>query len=197
MASSERSAVVSGASSGIGLEIARALSQADFRVIMLGRDRARLDRAAGDVPRASAVRCDVGDDATVAGAVGEIRKQLGGAPSLLVNNAGEFRLASIEKESVEHFARTLDVSVTGPISDTTGYVVDLGALKQIVEKAVVDRVDHKNFNLDVEFMRGVIPTAENIVVAFWKALEPAVKPGKLSKLVLWETDNNYVEYRGE
>ena len=92
---------------------------------------------------------------------------------------------------------TLDVSVTGPVSDRTGYVVDLGALKQIVEKAVVDRVDHKNFNLDVDFMSGVIPTAENIVVAFWKALEPRVKPGKLSKLVLWETDNNYVEYRGE
>ena len=92
---------------------------------------------------------------------------------------------------------TLDVSVTGQVSDRTGYVVDLGVLKGIVEKAVVDRVDHKNFNLDVDFMRGVIPTAENIVVAFWCALEPAVKPGKLSKLVLWETDNNYVEYRGE
>ena len=92
---------------------------------------------------------------------------------------------------------TLDVSVTGPISDKTGYVVDLGALKQIVERVVVDRVDHKNFNLDVDFMRDVIPTAENIVVAFWKALAPVVKPGKLTKLVLWETDNNYVEYRGE
>lgn len=92
---------------------------------------------------------------------------------------------------------TLDVSVTGPISDRTGYVLDLGVLKGIVEKAVVDRVDHRNFNLDVDFMRGVIPTAENIIVAFWRALEPVVKPGKLSKLVLWETDNNYVEYRGE
>lgn len=92
---------------------------------------------------------------------------------------------------------TLDVSVTGPISEKTGYVVDLGALKQIVERVVVDRVDHRNFNLDVDFMRDVIPTAENIIVAFWKALAPVVKPGKLSKLVLWETDNNYVEYSGE
>ena len=113
MASSERSAVVSGASSGIGLEIARALSQAGFRVILLGRDRARLDRAARDVARASAIRCDVGDDASVAGAVGEIRKQLGGAPSLLVNNAGAFHIASIERESVDEFARTLDVNLTG------------------------------------------------------------------------------------
>jgi 6-pyruvoyltetrahydropterin/6-carboxytetrahydropterin synthase len=91
----------------------------------------------------------------------------------------------------------LDVSVTGPVSDRTGYVVDLGILKKAVEETVIDRVDHRNFNLDVDFMRGVIPTAENIVVAFWRALEPVVKPGKLTKLVLWETDNNYVEYRGE
>ena len=92
---------------------------------------------------------------------------------------------------------TLDVSVTGPIDDRTGYVVDLGALKKIVEDTVIDHVDHRNMNIDVDLMQGIIPTAENIVVAFWRALQPAVKPGQLSKLVLWETDNNYVEYRGE
>ena len=92
---------------------------------------------------------------------------------------------------------TLDVSVTGPVDDKTGYVVDLGALKKIAEAVVVDQVDHRNMNIDVPFMQGIIPTAENIVVAFWRALEPAVRPGRLSKLVLWETDNNYVEYRGD
>src|SRR5689334_12095354 len=71
---------------------------------------------------------------------------------------------------------TLDVSVEGPISDDTGYVLDLGKLKALVEKEVIDVVDHRNFNLDVEFMKGVIPTAENIVVAFWRILEPAVAP---------------------
>ena len=91
----------------------------------------------------------------------------------------------------------LDVSVVGTIDKTTGYVMDLGALKDIVEKAVVGRVDHKNFNLDVDFMSGTIPTSENIVVAFWKQLEPAVRPARLARLVLWETDNNYVEYSGE
>jgi 6-pyruvoyltetrahydropterin/6-carboxytetrahydropterin synthase len=60
----------------------------------------------------------------------------------------------------------------------------------------VDLVDHRNFNLDVEFMKGMIPTSENIVVAFWKILEPKVAPAKLTKLVLWETENNYVEYTG-
>jgi 6-pyruvoyltetrahydropterin/6-carboxytetrahydropterin synthase len=91
---------------------------------------------------------------------------------------------------------TLDVSVEGPISDDTGYVLDLGKLKALVEKEVIDRVDHRNFNLDVEFMKGVIPTAENIVVAFWRILGPAVAPAQLKRLVLWETENNYVEYTG-
>ena len=92
---------------------------------------------------------------------------------------------------------TLDVSVSGPVSDRTGYVIDLGVLKKVVEDTVVNRVDHRNMNLDVDLMRGIIPTAENIVVAFWRALEPVVEPGKLTRLVLWETDNNYVEYSGE
>lgn len=90
----------------------------------------------------------------------------------------------------------LDVSVTGPIDDRTGYVIDLGALKQIVEAEVIQRIDHRNVNLEVDFMRGINPTAENIVVACWKVLEPAVAPGRLSRLTLWETDNNYVEYDG-
>ncbi len=90
----------------------------------------------------------------------------------------------------------LDVSVDGPVDQSTGYVLDLAHLRDIVEKEVVGVVDHRNLNLDVEFMRGLIPTAENIVVTFWKILEPAVKPAQLKRLVLWETDNNYVEYTG-
>jgi 6-pyruvoyltetrahydropterin/6-carboxytetrahydropterin synthase len=91
---------------------------------------------------------------------------------------------------------TLDVSVEGDIDPKTGYVCDLSALKKIVEHEIVDIVDHKNFNLDVPFMTGVIPTSENIITAFWNILAPQVKPGKLARLVLWETENNYVEYTG-
>jgi 6-pyruvoyltetrahydropterin/6-carboxytetrahydropterin synthase len=92
---------------------------------------------------------------------------------------------------------TLDVSVRGPIEARTGYVMDLGALKQLVEDRVVGKIDHKNLNLDVDFMRGLIPTSENIIVAIWRELEPAVAPARLTRLVLWETPNNYVEYTGE
>lgn len=91
----------------------------------------------------------------------------------------------------------LDVSVSGQISERTGYVMDLGRLKTIVDANVLDLVDHKNFNLDVDFMRGTIPTSENIVVAFWRLIEPLVAPAHLARLVLWETVNNYVEYEGK
>ena len=90
----------------------------------------------------------------------------------------------------------LDVSVKGELDEKTGYVIDLSRVKQIVTERVVDKVDHRNLNLEVDFLKNVIPTTENIVVAFWRELEPALKPGKLTKLVLWETVNNYVEYDG-
>jgi 6-pyruvoyltetrahydropterin/6-carboxytetrahydropterin synthase len=91
----------------------------------------------------------------------------------------------------------LDVSVRGPVDDRTGYVLDLARLKTLVEEHAVNLIDHKNFNLDVPFMRGVIPTSENIIVGVWRELAPAIRPGELVKLVLWETPNNYVEYTGE
>ena len=90
----------------------------------------------------------------------------------------------------------LDVSVTGPIDAKTGYVMDLGRLKAVVNREVIDKADHRNFNLEVDFMRDVIPTTENIIVAIWRVLEPEIAPAKLTRLVLWETPNNYVEYDG-
>jgi 6-pyruvoyltetrahydropterin/6-carboxytetrahydropterin synthase len=91
----------------------------------------------------------------------------------------------------------LDVSVSGEISSRTGYVVDLSELKAIVNREVIDKVDHRNLNIEVDFMRDRIPTTENIVVAIWDVLAPAVAPARLERLVLWETQNNAAEYRGE
>ncbi len=92
---------------------------------------------------------------------------------------------------------TLDVSVTGPIDPRTGYVIDLAVVKQIVMREVVDKVDHRNLNVEVDFLRDVIPTTENFVVAIWNVLAPALAPARLTRLVLWETPNNYVEYDGK
>ena len=90
----------------------------------------------------------------------------------------------------------LEVSVTGPIDERTGYVLDLGALKQVVEREVIDQADHRNMNVDVPFMQGINPTTENIIVAIWRVLEPAVRPARLTRLCLRETENNWVEYDG-
>jgi 6-pyruvoyltetrahydropterin/6-carboxytetrahydropterin synthase len=90
----------------------------------------------------------------------------------------------------------LEVTVEGEVDPQTGYVLDLSHLKEIANREIISKVDHKNYNLDVGFMKGIIPTAENIVIAFWKILEPAVRPAKLTRLMLRETENNYVEYHG-
>jgi len=91
---------------------------------------------------------------------------------------------------------TLDVSVTGQVDERTGYVIDLAVVKRVVTREVIDKVDHRNLNLEVDFLRDVIPTTENFVVAMWRVLEPALAPARLTRLVLWETPNNYVEYDG-
>jgi 6-pyruvoyltetrahydropterin/6-carboxytetrahydropterin synthase len=91
---------------------------------------------------------------------------------------------------------TLEVSVSGEPDPVTGYVIDLGVVKRTVEREFIDQVDHKNFNLDVPFMKGTNPTTENIIVACWRQLEPALKPARLTRLRLWETENNYVDYEG-
>ena len=90
----------------------------------------------------------------------------------------------------------LDISVTGPVALDTGYVADLGEVKRIAEEVVVAALDHRNLNLDVPAFADLNPTAENIVVVIWRMLEGRL-PGRLEKLVLWETPRNYVEYRGE
>ena len=91
----------------------------------------------------------------------------------------------------------IEVSVQGKIDPETGMVIDLKKLKDIMRSAVVDRVDHKNLNTDVDFLRGVIPTAENIAVSFWRILEPRISSGTLHSVKLYESENNFVEYFGE
>lgn len=91
----------------------------------------------------------------------------------------------------------IEVSVDGEVDPETGMVIDLKRLKDIVRKEVVDMVDHKNLNQDVDFLRGVVPTAENLARAFWKKLERAITPGRLWQIKLHETDRNSVTYRGE
>lgn len=91
----------------------------------------------------------------------------------------------------------LEVTVKGQPDPRLGMVVDIYELDQVVRRVVLDRVDHKNLNVDVDFMHGVIPTAENIVAAIWQELAPHVPaPAQLARLRLVETRNNCAEYWG-
>ncbi|MEN8194455.1 MAG: 6-carboxytetrahydropterin synthase [Bacteroidota bacterium] len=90
----------------------------------------------------------------------------------------------------------LEVVVAGEINAKTGYVIDLKKLKKIIHENIISKVDHHHFNYDIDFMQGIIPTAENIVVAIWGLLENKIDDGKLYSVKLYETENNYVEYKG-
>lgn len=93
---------------------------------------------------------------------------------------------------------TLEVSVLGETDPATGCVIDLGELKAIIERVIVAKCDHRNLNLDVNFLRGVIPSSENLVLAFWRELENALPPGRgrLFRVRLDETERNRAEYFG-
>lgn len=92
---------------------------------------------------------------------------------------------------------TLEVMVSGTPDPATGFVIDLKKLKEIIQEHVISKVDHKNLNLDTDFMQGLIPTSENIVVAIWNQLKDKIPSGELYSVKLYETENNYFEYRGE
>ena len=92
---------------------------------------------------------------------------------------------------------TLEVVVAGNVNPETGFVLDLKQLKEIILENVISKVDHKNLNLDTDFMKGLNPTSENIIVAIWNQLKDKIPAGKLYAVKLYETENNYFEYRGE
>ena len=91
----------------------------------------------------------------------------------------------------------LEVTVAGSLPPETGMVMDLKRLANIIEEEIVENVDHKHLNLDVDFLRGIIPTAENMAIVFWKILERKITEGKLYSIKVYESENNFVEYRGE
>ena len=93
---------------------------------------------------------------------------------------------------------TLFVTVEGTVDSDTGYVIDLKILSDIIKNRVVDKMDHRNLNLEVDFMKGVITTAENIAIKIYEELESDIQAtgNRLQGVKLYETENNYVEYYG-
>jgi len=87
----------------------------------------------------------------------------------------------------------LEIHITGEVDKETGYVVDLKKLKEIIELNIISKLDHKNLNEDVEFMKGIVPTTENLAQKIFSILDAEIGGNKLTRVVLRETENNRVE----
>ena len=88
----------------------------------------------------------------------------------------------------------LVVKVTGKVNLETGYVIDMKILSDVIKKNVLDRFDHKNLNLDTEEFKNKIPTAENIAAVIWNILKEKIDEQLEIKVILYETERNFVEY---
>jgi 6-pyruvoyltetrahydropterin/6-carboxytetrahydropterin synthase len=95
----------------------------------------------------------------------------------------------------------LIVTIAGTPDPETGFVIDLKKLSTLIKQEVVDKLDHKNLNLDVAFMKDKLASCETLIVEIWKILNPQIssisKFGKLYSIRLYETPRNYVEYFGD
>ena len=96
----------------------------------------------------------------------------------------------------------LIVTIKGDPDPDTGFVMNFKDLKKIIEDAVLEKVDHKNLNLDVPFLQGKIVSCENLVKSFWEILAPLIldasnQRARLHKLKLYETPTSFAAYRGD
>lgn len=92
----------------------------------------------------------------------------------------------------------LYVTVKGEVNPETGFLVDLKWLKDVINTAVVDKIDHKNLNLDVDFMKDKLASTENLAIAIWQELQDMIEESgaQLHSIKIYETENNFVEYLG-
>lgn len=87
-------------------------------------------------------------------------------------------------------------SVTGPVDPDTGFVIDMKILGDIIREEVIDRYDHKNFNLDLTEFETLNPTTENIAVVIWNRIRIRLNEKYILKVRLYETERNFVEFDG-
>ena len=93
---------------------------------------------------------------------------------------------------------TIYVTIKGVPKIETGFVINLKELSEIIKREVIEPLDHKNLNIDVPFMQGILASTENVVIQIWERLMDPIKNenGELVKIKLVETENNFVEYYG-
>jgi 6-pyruvoyltetrahydropterin/6-carboxytetrahydropterin synthase len=89
----------------------------------------------------------------------------------------------------------LEVTLQGDVDPETGFLFDLSELASVMRKQIIDDVDHRNLNVDVDWLRGVIPTTENLASAFWSRLDANLPDGLLYSVRIGETEKNWAERR--
>lgn len=113
-----------------------------------------------------------------------------------------------EEENVRRFGKcanrnghghnyTLEVTVSGKIDATTGFVVDLKQLKDVLEREVVSVYDHRHLNLEIPEFKSAMPTTENIAIAVWKRLEGKIPGASLYRVRVYELPDLFADYYGE
>lgn len=90
---------------------------------------------------------------------------------------------------------TIEVTLEGEVDPATGYVFDLKELSDVIGKRILQDVDHRNLNVDVDWLAGEVPTAEVLANVFFERLEPDLPPGMLESVRVGETDKNWAEKR--
>jgi len=94
---------------------------------------------------------------------------------------------------------TLFVTVKGEVDPATGFLVNLKDLSEIINQFVIEKLDHRNINVEVDFMKGKLASTENLAIGIWNELKTPIDQlgAALYKVQLYETENNFVEYLGE
>ncbi|MFZ0516121.1 MAG: 6-carboxytetrahydropterin synthase [Acidobacteriaceae bacterium] len=92
---------------------------------------------------------------------------------------------------------TLEVTVAGEVDPVSGFVVDLKALKDVIDREVIQVYDHRHLNLEVPEFRAAIPTTENIAIAIWKRLHQKIVGARLQRVRVYEMPDLFADYCGE
>ena len=113
-------------------------------------------------------------------------------------NREEFGVCSNENWHGHNYE--IIVTVKGTVNKESGMIINLKMLSDIIEEEILDNVDHKNLNIDVPFLKGIITTTENVTIKFWEVLEKRLKEKnicKLHRVRVYETPRNFIDYYGE
>jgi len=195
-----RTAVVTGASRGIGLAIARTLVSDGARVVMLARGAAVLEDRAGELgPNAVSVACVRGARTDLPRAIGEIRRRLGAAPDIIVNNAGFFSLAVAEHTRVEDLEIALGVNVVAPFAlvqaflaeikaRATGHIVTIGSIADhaalpenstYAASKFAARALHEVLRVELKGsgVRATLVSPGPVDTPLWDEIQPDSRPG--------------------